>query len=402
MICKFNNFIIESIIEDIILESIVFKSDFTYILRDISKEASNGEDRIADVLLSLIGKDININQNYIGLSDEVDKITFIPEDKVKFDRVKVINGTVIDAGKPKVHQIVIDAGIPTDVGELVMLQPIDFSVNNIVNDWKLIKRYNLDDVTDTIFSGYILYHLQNNVDPSKFIVAYRHIRSDASEPIELIITTVGANKLKIGRYINRLLDLSLDKEQRKKYTAADIEKFVNLFISKMEFNKNSLDNFQIVKGEEIKKWYNGDKYFSKTGQLGQSCMQYDKCQNFFDIYIKNPDTCQLLILKDSTSDRILGRALLWKTDKGNCIDRVYTTKDSLIPLFDKWAKINNYKNAYKGEEVYNVQVEPTDYVKYPYMDTFKFYIMDKGILTNKQPKGDHLVLQSTDGDGYNS
>jgi hypothetical protein len=401
MICKFNNFIIESIIEDIILESISFRSDFTYILRDISKDSYSGEDKIADFLLSVIGKDINITQNYIGLSDEVDKISFIPENKVKFDRVKVINGTVVDAGKPKVHQIIIDAGIPTDGGELVLLQPIDFSANNIVNDWKLIKRYNLDDVVDTLFKGYILYHLQNNVDPLKFIVAYRHIRSDASEPIELI-ENIGTSKLKIGRYINRLLDLCLDKEERKRYTASDIEKFVNLFISKMEFNKNALDYFQIVKGDEIKKWYSGDKYSSKTGQLGQSCMQYDKCQNFFNIYIKNPDVCQLLILTDNTGDKILGRALLWKTDKGNCIDRVYTTKDALIPLFDKWCDINKYKSAYKGEETHTVNVDPIDYVEYPYMDTFKFYIKDKGILTNKQPKENHLVLQSTDGDGYNN
>jgi hypothetical protein len=27
-------------------------------------------------------------------------------------------------------------------------------------------------------------------------------------------------------------------------------------------------------------------------------MKYDRCQEYFDIYIENPDVCSLLILKD--------------------------------------------------------------------------------------------------------
>lgn len=397
MISKFNNFIIESIINDIILEAVVFKSDFSYTLRDISREAINGEDKIANILLSSMGKDINITQNYIGLSDEVDKITFLPENKVKLDKVKIIKEKVIDADRPNVHKIILDAGIPLN-GELVQIQPSRFSENNIVNDWKLVKMYNMNDLPGN-WNDYVLYHLQNNIDTSKYTVVYNHLSNDPDEPIESIVPITGIGKLKIGRYINRLLDLRLNKEDRKEYTASDVEKFVNLFISKMEFNKNALNNFDLVNAEDIKKWYSGDVYSNKTGQLGQSCMQYDKCQSYFRIYIENPDVCQLLIFKDTTGNKILGRALLWKTDNGNCMDRVYTTKDSLIPLFNKWAEVNNYENCYKSDTQYKVKVNPIDYEQYPYMDSFRFYIKDEGILTNIEPNGHYWNLTSTSG-GY--
>ena len=405
---KFNNFIIESVINELILEAnVVYKKEFIDTLKDLQNSFDYSVEKIASILLKIIGTDLDIVQNYIGLSDDNDKISFIPSNRVNFDKVKIVDGRVVDGGRPNVHQIVLDAKIPTeDVnGELniVMFQPNEYLVNNIINDWKLVGTYDMDsDTIKTNFNGYILYHLQNNDDPTKFTVAYK-AKSDREDGIEPLLTN-NIGKLKIGRYINRLLDLyfNTDKIERKVYSASDIEKFVNTFTSAMEFNKNALDFFEVIKGDDIIKWYYNENYAARTGQLGQSCMQYDKCKEYFGIYEMNPEVCQLLILKDSTGQKIMGRALLWNTeDDEKYIDRVYTNKDSLLNLFDKWSEKNGYfKNFRNNQGNLKVKVKPMDYGQYPYMDTFKYYNIEDGILTNNSGliKRPYLILQNTNGD----
>jgi hypothetical protein len=405
---KFNNFIIESVINELILETnVVYKKEFIDTLKDLQNSFDYSVEKIASILLKIIGTDLDIVQNYIGLSDDVDKISFIPSNRVNFDKVKIVDGRVVDGGRPNVHQIIIDAKIPTEDinGELniVMFQPNEYLTNNIINDWKLIGTYDMDsDTIKTNFNGYILYHLQNNDDPTKFTVAYK-AKSDREDGIEPLLTN-NTGKLKIGRYINRLLDLyfNTDKIERKVYSASDIEKFVNAFTSTMEFNKNALDFFEVVKGDDIIKWYYNENYAARTGQLGQSCMQYDKCKEYFGIYEENPEVCQLLILKDSTGQKIMGRALLWNTeDDEKYIDRVYTNKDSLLNLFDKWSEKNGYfKNFRNNQGNLKVKVKPMDYGQYPYMDTFIYYNIEDGILTIRPElfKRPYLILQNTNGD----
>jgi hypothetical protein len=117
-------------------------------------------------------------------------------------------------------------------------------------------------------------------------------------------------------------------------------------------------------------------------------MRFGTCQGYFKIYTENPDVCQLLILKDKTGKKIEGRAILWTTVDGKkFMDRIYTTKDSLVKLFAKWAEDNSYIN--KGQETHNyraplldtivVQVKPKLYSSYPLID----YVPDKGILCNR-------------------
>jgi len=399
---KFNNFIIESVISKLILEAnVVYKKEFIDTLKDLQNSYDYSVEKVANILLKMIGTDLDIIQNYIGLSDDVDKISFIPTNKVKFDKVKIIDGRVVDGGRPNIHQIILDAKIPTE--GIVMFQPNEYLTNNIINDWNLVGTYDMDsDTIKTNFNGYILYHLQNNDDPTKFTVAYKS-KSDREDGIEPILSS-STGKLKIGRYINRLLDLyfNTDKIERKVYSASDIEKFVNAFTSTMEFNINALNFFEVVKGEDIIKWYYNENYAARTGQLGQSCMQYDKCKEYFGIYEKNPDVCQLLILKDTTGQKIMGRALLWNTDNGDkYMDRVYTNKDSLLNLFDKWSEQNGYlKNFKNNQGNLKVKVRPMDYGQYPYMDTFKYYNIEDGILTDNSNliKRPYLILQNTNGD----
>ena len=53
-----------------------------------------------------------------------------------------------------------------------------------------------------------------------------------------------------------------------------------------------------------------------------------------------------------------------------------------IKLFKKWADEKNYKHVYDEDFYTTIKVEPKDYKKYPYMDTFSYYSQEKGLLYN--------------------
>jgi hypothetical protein len=175
----------------------------------------------------------------------------------------------------------------------------------------------------------------------------------------------------------------------------ELEEFVNAYKSSYDKIKNGSDGFEIVKGEDIKYWYHVDRYQEVKGQLGKSCMRYDYCQKYLDIYVKNPDVCQLLILKGDTDEKIIGRALIWKDTNGKLImDRIYTINDSDKLRFEEYAKQNNILTSISGKYVIKVTKGRYDY--YPYMDTFCYYDYDDGILTNIGSDS-YIKLQNTDG-----
>jgi hypothetical protein len=73
-------------------------------------------------------------------------------------------------------------------------------------------------------------------------------------------------KLKIGRYVNRLLDLYFKENEsnrrldRSKFNSSAIEDFVNAFVALNEFNKNAFKYFEVVKGEQIRILYSEHSY----------------------------------------------------------------------------------------------------------------------------------------------
>ena len=95
----------------------------------------------------------------------------------------------------------------------------------------------------------------------------------------------------------------------KNISEKEVEKFSTLFRS--EITKPKLD-FQVFEGDEIKKFYHYSSYCERNGgSLHASCMKYDNCQNFFEIYSKNPDNCKIVVLFDNDdATRIIGRAIV--------------------------------------------------------------------------------------------
>lgn len=178
----------------------------------------------------------------------------------------------------------------------------------------------------------------------------------------------------------------------------DLENFVNAYKSTYDKVSKGSEKFELVKGEDIRYWYLEDRYEEVRGQLGNSCMRYQRCQKYLDIYVENPEVCSLLILKGETPDKIIGRSLIWTLSDGRKImDRIYTINDSDRLLFDAYAKENGINKGAKHVDTVKVKKGRYDY--YPYMDTFTCYDYEKGILTSgvNGDNEDILELQNTDG-----
>ena len=198
----------------------------------------------------------------------------------------------------------------------------------------------------------------------------------------------GRNNIRIGRLVRALFG--------DKVSDVELEKFVAQFKSKNEMGENK---FNLVSGSDIGFAYQTNSYsnlFGEQNPLWHSCMND---VDYLDIYIYNPEVCRLLILTHEEVDietgeiknKITGRALLWKTNEGDFMDRVYYIREQDLYKFIDYAKSNNYmykeKNksgilykVYKddilSERKLTVQLKGDDVIKaydpFPYLDTFQY------------------------------
>jgi hypothetical protein len=222
------------------------------------------------------------------------------------------------------------------------------------------------------------------------------------------------NEVKLGRFVNAVLP--------GKFTPKDIEEFTNQFKATLE---KSGERFEIVEGDDIDFWYSSSNYKENSGTLGNSCMAHKS--GYFGLYTENPEVCKMLVLLED--DKLIGRALVWKLDSIKRIrkdvevaewfmDRQYTIKDSDVEKFRNYAKekgwayksYNNHHSfspvIFNGEEFnadMTVRVKSKKYPKYPYMDTFRRFDKDSGMLYNNDDMGSEYegqyILNSTSG-GY--
>jgi len=198
----------------------------------------------------------------------------------------------------------------------------------------------------------------------------------------------------------------------------EIENFSTLF--KAYSNKKEFE-LKIVQGEELRKYYYQENYTTCSGSLGNSCMKYSRCQNYFDLYVENPNI-KMLIMTPPKSEIIVGRALLWSIDSTNIMDRIYTIQDvDYLPHFKKWAKDNGYLfKTYQNwgstslfeselgtiEMQITIQLKNSNFSKYPYLDTFKWLDLRTGKLSNFKPNhftnntDRFLLLSNPDGEWY--
>jgi hypothetical protein len=394
---KYNNFLLESLLlESQFIIDNIFRETITQIRND---NWGNIEGKVAEFILDVVGEELDLVYNYIETSTKPGLVSFIPEDKIDFSQVAIDRSRIL---RPDHSDNLIKAyGIP--------FKGLISDLQGTANDFKLLKVIDSDGkIANDKYRvrGHYFYYLQNNKDPQKFVAVYRTADStstlgNTNKVVFASIPEARRSEVKLGRFVNKLVDIysksdalknaieSYDEVPFFDFTASDIEKFVNAYSAKILFEQNALERFKVVSGEEIRKWYDEKNYSSNSGgQLNSSCMRHSRCQKYFDIYVDNPRVCQLLILMDSTDKKILGRALLWKTESDvNFMDRVYTSKDNYMKLFKQWGEQNNYqmKSSWgylNNKEDVVVKVKPKIYSYYPYMDTLSCYAPVKGILSN--------------------
>ena len=223
-------------------------------------------------------------------------------------------------------------------------------------------------------------------------------------------------QIKMGRLLKRILDDNReywgkflnrwrDSYDEKRTEDELIEELVLQYkvATKKIFDKAFDTRIETVKGNEIRKWYHQSNYKSGKGSLHGSCMRYDQCANWFELYEKNPETCNLLIYRDSP-EKVAMRALLWKLDNGNYyLDRIYAADDTDKTIFINYAKRNGWLayDTHKGSLPSDLKIKLNDinYSKFPYMDTFQWFnVKTKTIrVTKGEYESDQVKLTGADG-----
>ncbi len=227
------------------------------------------------------------------------------------------------------------------------------------------------------------------------------------------------NVIRIGKLINSLFP--------NKFTSSEIERFVDIIRAK---NSNNYE-FKVVSGDEIKEYYNSDNCaeydytqpYSK-GTLGSSCMMDKSYSNdkIFDIYTKNPDVCKMLVMLNK--GELVARALLWKVHcvdrrsgdefDGELLDRIYYQYHWMITSMMEYAESKGYLIKYHNDGYtagsenrqvvkdgvvmslkMSVPIKKIFYKSFPYIDTFLYFDVKNGLLTNYKTGG--FQLNNIDG-----
>jgi hypothetical protein len=264
----------------------------------------------------------------------------------------------------------------------------------------LKKRHSNDDLADD-FVNHISISREDKGKIS-YLTKERFAAIDESE----IWTSSRRFQAKPGGFISKVF---------KDIPAREVELFSTLF---RNVSNRIKVNLQVVKGERIRDFYYYESYASDNGSLGASCMRYDSCQKYMNVYVENDSVVSMLVMQNDRGS-LIGRALLWDCDGYKIMDRIYTTNDEAYAFyFKEWATKNNYlfkssqnwfdtmkfeKIGDKKQELrIDIKLPFSDYRYYPYMDTFKFYDPETGTLSNYQPNGDFYTLCTPDGSKYGS
>jgi len=312
----------------------------------------------------------------------------------------------------KYHKFLLNEGLfgPTKGKMFFSKRFIEF-LNNMVSPLSkdLLKVLDSDDE----FANSYIDLCDTEADKVSFIAYNRASRlQDFDEEIDMVSpkddSPVWGEKyrqtIRVGSFVLNLLP--------QYSTTKELTNFINEFVGKQESSKYTL---KLVDGENIRKYYLVDNYYNPTPDivyrddvpedendprtvLMKSCMKQPEKQIFFDIYVKNPNQCKMLVMLNRKNE-LVARAIVWMTvkikindkfEKGTLLDRIYYTNETDVEIFKDYARKNGW--MYKTEQTkdcvtvfYNGKVVNINdcpirtmlevsgpFDKYPYMDTLCF------------------------------
>jgi len=336
---------------------------------------------LAHKILALKDRDLAININYFNTKD-INYLTFFPDDKVKeWEWIITDNSAILYLPiVAKKYDISSDANIFAGM------------VGTIISDINLdlIKKH-YPRLTYT-YDRVVIFETEEG----KALVDVKYLQK---------IKPVGTEQSgKVGRIFKTLLTAAGYSATEK-----EIEDLVNNY-KKVISDKST--NMELVQGEEIRKYYSHKSGSSiRKGTLAGSCMRYDYCQPYLDIYVENSNIYCLVLKSEDEPDKIMARALVWKLVDGKYfMDRIYCTHDYEVGTFIDYARERGwiYKDSQNslpsglklGHDYYNdklkVQLEKIEFSSYPYLDTLKW--MDWGQKTLSNVNNGTFPLESTEGE----
>jgi hypothetical protein len=197
------------------------------------------------------------------------------------------------------------------------------------------------------------------------------------------------------------------------FTEAEYDEFNNAF--RVEgFRQGDTGEVIFVKGHWIQELYHEKNYASISGNLGNSCMRYERTNHYLDIYTKNPSVCKLAVLLNSQG-KLQGRALVWTVDGVDYYDRIYATSDLIQDRMKAFFLVKGIETCYSGyagykEVTISENLDLKDFDKrvilnhqyYPYMDSLKYLSETRDKISTNEfqvDDGVYLILNCTGG-GY--
>lgn len=342
-----------------------FFKEFTDILKSMKS-------LVAASILNLEGKDLKITFNYLNSTVKDDTLSFYNIN------VKEFKYEIIDPG----HTYTSYSALFTYCG-----LPDQYHQSLPVGTLGNVKEKLTKNEIKSMPEGVIIYHFISDAGDHCMI---------SSEGLKMVPAGT-PQESSVGRLCRRLLSIS-----GQEFSDKEIEEFVNEYKSKIAIKNNKFLLFELVSGEDIRYWYNQQQYDNDyESTLHNSCMRYDDCADYFDIYVENPEVCKLLILKsENKENKIVGRALVWTlADDTIFLDRVYYSEDAQVKLFHEYARKNGwcYKSAQNSNSHASVIFEPnkpyekelivhlkkSKFDSYPYIDTIKYLDKIDNTLSNR-------------------
>jgi len=242
--------------------------------------------------------------------------------------------------------------------------------NNIVKKWYVRSR----DIKDKDYSQAYVKLLSENILELKYIPTpqYAQIRKNygASSLYKI-------EQMKLGSFITKFMG---------EFNKSEIEDFIYSFRGAYN-DLMSIDDFIIVKGEDIVKWY------SKKNSTINTCMSGKNSRVRF--YAMNPDKVRLLVLLDE-SKKCVGRCLLWKLDypKGKIFaDRIYYKKYSDERRFMRYIHEKGWlSRSGTGDKYSNSRLVVLDTFlgKLPFFDSFYVAFRIPTILKSGNPPTSYI------------
>jgi hypothetical protein len=410
---KYSDFLNESLLESLILESkLIYSHKFLNILNKIK------DNKISKELINLYTKDIDgINHNYIDISDEKDRATFTQDRKAqeivgKEPQTWRVNDEqrylTHSSRNDKIFSL-LEYEKPEEGPWIPSIGTLGLITNEIVSPtsgkiYVIFEEYDDDGP------------LPEDYEPRRTVLNKQSITpSESSNKV----WSHARNPVNVGKLARAIL-----KSAKVSFTDKDIEDFVNQYKATFDFLKDATKRFDIVSGRDIAKWYWHDNYVERGGTLNNSCMA-EVDEDYFDIYVNNKQVNLVILYDDNgsidsdgkyTSNKIKGRAILWDcTMNGKKIkfmDRIYTANDSDVELFkqfaqknDWWFKVNQnmmpYEKISDGKTTttatLTANLEQAYWNYYPYIDTMCYINTDKNTASNLDKDYDRICRDTEGG-----